>query len=92
MPFSAVKDHQLDALVAATTTEGILYKIPDDSRGVKPFDMVYLKNSEGYVIIKYPGFFVIIKVHTFIHEKAMSSRKSLTIERAKNIASIVVDL
>jgi hypothetical protein len=90
LPFSAVQEHQLDALCASAS--GLLYKIPDDSRGVKPFDMVYLNNAPGYVVIKYPDSFHIIPVHRFIAEKALSSRKSLTEDRARQIAHTSVDL
>lgn len=88
--FSDVQEHQLDALCAATY--GMLYKIPDDSMGVKPFDMVYLNNAPGYVVIRYPNAFHIISVHRFIAEKAMSKRKSLTEAKAREIALTSVDL
>lgn len=90
-PFDEVQEHQLDALLAAQTN-GILYKIPDDSRGIKPFDMVYLKATPSYVVIRYPDFFCLILVNVFIQEKKMSTRKSLLAFRARAIALVVVDL
>lgn len=87
LPFSAVKDHQIHALVAASTKGGLLYKIPDDSRGTKPFDMFYLRNAESYLVIKYPDGFVLIEPETFVIERdVLSKEKSLTYERAKEIA------
>lgn len=83
--FNVVKEHQVDALMAAKT-KGILYKIPDDSIGIKPFDMVYLKNSPAYVVIKYPNFFCIIDIETFLLEKQRSKKKSLSSSRAKEIS------
>lgn len=88
--FSDVQEHQLDALFASGS--GLLYKIPDDSRGIKPFDMVYLCNAPGYVVIRYPDSFHVISVYRFIAEKETSKRKSLTSERAREISLISVDL
>lgn len=92
LPFSDVPDHQLDALQAATTDHGILYKAPDDSRGVKPFDFFYLRNEPAYIVIRYPNSFHIISVGTFLFEKERSKRKSLTQERASDIAIVSVDI
>lgn len=92
LPFSDVKEHQIDALAAAASRQGILYKAPDDSRGIKPFDYFYLKHSLAFVVIKYPKFFVMIEVDDFIKEKKLSKRKSLTSERAKAISRYIVNL
>jgi len=91
--FSAVKEHQRDALLAVKyNVQGFLYKIPDDSRGIKPFDMVYFINTQGYVVIKYPTFFCFIDIDTFLVEEQRSKRKSLTDTRAREIAYLSVDL
>ncbi len=93
IPFSDVQEHQLEALMAVQINKsGLLYKIPDDSRGVKPFDYVYLKNALAFVVIKYPTCFVLIEPQKFLNERDSSKRKSLTSERAKAISSISVDL
>lgn len=52
IPFSAVKDHQVAALLAAKG-EGIAYKISDESSGFKPFDCFFLNNVGGWVVIWY---------------------------------------
>ena len=92
IPFSDVQEHQINALLAANGSQGLLYKAPDDSRGVKPCDYLYLRNSKSFVVIKYPSFFVIIDVQDFVKEKKKNTRKSLTAKRARKIADIVVDL
>lgn len=93
MPFSAVKEHQIDALMAVQSKQGILYKAPDDSRGIKPFDFFYLRNALAFIVIKYPKFFVLIEPEDFIKERdVLSKRKSLTSARAKAIAVMCVDL
>jgi hypothetical protein len=84
--FSALQDHQEAALLAATTT-GLLYKAPDDSRGVKPFDFFYLKRVPAFVVIKYPNGFEGITIENFIAEREKSNRKSLTHAKASEISS-----
>ena len=92
LPFSAVEDHQLEALAAAWGPEGLIHKISDESRGYKPCDIIYLRLAAAYVVIKYPGFFCVITASAFGNEKRTSQRKSLTAERAREIAEIVVEL
>ena len=87
IPFSALQEHQEYALLAACGKEGILYKIGDDSRGVKPFDFFYLARAEAYVGIKYPKGFEVITIENFIAERERSVRKSLTYERAQAIST-----
>ena len=93
IPFSDVQDHQIDALVASELNHnGLLYKIPDDSRGIKPYDMVYLRKTNAYIVIKYPKCFSVIPVMSFIEETSKSKRKSLTSERARDISYVTVSL
>lgn len=86
LSFSAVKEHQINALLAVKRKTGFLYKISDESREIKPFDMFYFRNSYAWIVIKYPKFFVIVDVDHFVLEKDRSKRKSLTSARAKDIA------
>lgn len=91
LAFDQVKEHQLEALMAVRHAKtGFLYKAPDDSRGVKPFDMFYLKSASAYVVIKYPGEFSMIDIDTFLLEKQRSKRKSLTCARAREISIISI--
>lgn len=91
LPFSAVEDHQLHALLAASG-KGFFYKISDESQGYKPFDCFALRACEAYIVIKYPSFFVLITVESFIMEKETSKRRSLTEARAKELAIYEVKL
>lgn len=90
LPFSAVKEHQIAALMSSKSSSGMLYKIPDDSVGIKPFDLVYLRETFAWVVIKYPTAFHIIDVETFVIESKRSKRRSLTSKRAYEIATISV--
>lgn len=90
LAFSAVQDHQLEALAAAWGPEGLIHKISDESRGYKPCDILYLRLANAYIVIKYPGFFCLITASVFGSEKKRSQRRSLTAERAKELAEVVV--
>lgn len=89
---AAVKPHQIDALLASQTKGGLLYKAPDDSRGIKPCDLLLISNAIGYVVICYPKEFHIISIESYLLEKDTSIRRSLTNERAREIASVSVDI
>lgn len=86
LPFNALQEHQEYALVAAKT-KGILYKAPDDSRGVKPFDYFYIKSGLAFVVIQYKVGAVAIDIDKFVAERERSLRKSLTYSRATEIAT-----
>jgi len=90
IPFSDVQEHQITALLAVKSSKGLLYKAPDDSRGIKPFDLFYLRGEGAYVVIKFPEFFAIIDVDIFIKEKNRSKRKSLLSKRAEEISEKIV--
>lgn len=59
---------------------------------VMPHQLDALCIVKGTVVIKYPEFFCLIYVDTFIKERNSSDRKSLTSERAKEIAQICVKI
>lgn len=90
VPFSAVEEHQEAALLACTTDTGFWYKISDESRGFKPFDGFFFRNSPAFLVFDYPEFFAIMHIGSFVRERAASIRKSLTSERAKDISVRVV--
>lgn len=92
LPFSNVQEHQADALQAVKSKHGLLYKAPDDSRGVKPFDLFYLRQEPAFVVIKYPDAFHLIDIDTFLLEKSRSKRKSLTSVRAEQLSTVTVKL
>lgn len=87
LAFSAIEAHQIQNLKNAKNRK-IIFKIPDDSRGQKPFDCFVIKGAKGLVAIQYeetPEEFVLIDVDTLTNEIATSKRKSLTRERALEI-------
>lgn len=97
LPFSAVKEHQEIALHAAKHGK-MVYKIPDDSRGFKPFDSFMLTGTPAYVVIMFNApsrDFYMIDIDEWFREKAIATRKSITLEKAKQIglsASLKADV
>lgn len=104
LSFDAVQEHQIKALLEAEET-GFYYKIPDQpvSWGAdspirfaakKPFDCLVLVKVKSYVVIwfyheRQKKIFLKIPIKVFIHEKEISTRKSLTEERANEIGEAV---
>jgi len=79
--FDAVKEHQIQALKNATGT--FVWKIADDSRGIKPFDMFILQNAGAYVAVSWlkprtTTVVYLIPVLGWIRLSASSKKKSLT--------------
>jgi len=89
--FNAVKQHQVDGLMSGSLSP-FVWKYSDEDQREKPFDCSCIPPIQGYVVIKYPGIFYIIRVQDFIIESRRSERKSLTSDRAKEICHIAVSL
>jgi penicillin-binding protein-related factor A (putative recombinase) len=101
IPFDAVKDHQRTALSLISGEMGLFYKIADSPiftgtkmrfATLKPFDCFRLANIPAYVVIcfyvprKYKRFYY-IEIDRFLDEAENSARKSLTMDRAAEIAA-----
>lgn len=88
LPFSAVQEHQLNALFMAKHST-MAYKIPDVGYDQKPFDLAVLGQAEAYVLIMYTRRgqkdFYIIDIDDFLAESKNSVRRSLTEARAQEI-------
>lgn len=90
LPFDAVKDHQVEALQAASD-KGLVWKIPDCGFQ-NPFDAVALFRVPAFVVIKYPESWEMIAIDTFVLEKSQSKTKSLTAQRAKKISTLSIKI
>ena len=89
LPFNEVKDHQIRAL--QIVNRGVFaYKISDFDMGYKPFDGFCLAGERAFIVIKYPSFFCMIPVETFVLERDRSTRKSLTASRARDLSTVCV--
>ena len=94
IPFSRLADHQERALLI--TKHGTLrYKIPDVGYQ-NPCDIVVLHNEPAYVVCVFwkrgCKTAYLIDIDRFLSEKAESKRRSLTVDRAKLISELVVEL
>jgi len=98
MPFSQVKEHQIEALLQAKN--GNLYHKISDSpifaghrtrfTTLKPFDCFNIYNAKAYIVVCYykprqKKEFIFIDVEDFVKFSKKSDRKSLTEEAAKDI-------
>ena len=85
LPFSAVEEHQVNALYNAKHAH-VVHKLPDTGYQ-NPFDCFFLKGSEAYVAVMFmkQKKFFLIDIDDFMLEKKCSERKSLTEERAAEI-------
>lgn len=90
LPFSAVKQHQKDALYAAKHNK-IVWKIPDDGRQ-KPFDGFLLSGCDSFVVVyfvrKANKRFYMVDVDEWISYERESQRKSITEEGLQAIGII----
>ncbi len=86
LPFSVVVDHQIQGLLHAKH-KSIYHKIPDV--GFQNFaDCIFIIRAEAYVVILYPSkIFYGIDVDDFVDEIAISLRKSLTEDRARELST-----
>lgn len=50
IPFSDVKPHQLESLLAVRSPEGFKHKLSDALRQRQPFDAFGFKNADSYVV------------------------------------------
>lgn len=90
LAFNRLEIHQSIALQQAKH-DHFIFKITDCGYQ-NPFDCFSVAKVPAYVVIKYPGVFVLIDVDVFIGEEKISDRKSLTKERALEIAEITVQI
>lgn len=86
--YSEVTDEQIKSGLANKSDIGNLIRVINGTIGTA--DYILLRNSYAYIVIKYPKKFCIIDIETFILEKHKNKRKSLTFERACEIAILVV--
>lgn len=88
LSFSLVREHQVQALLA-TKHGKIVYKIPDDSFGYKPYDTMFYCKAEAWIVLMFytrgTKKFYMIDIDDWLHEQETSDRKSLTPERAAEI-------
>lgn len=83
--FSAVKWHQERALWISKHGT-FAFKISDLDMGFKPYDCFCVANVPAFVVIFFGNNKYLIDIDTWLREQKISKRKSLTEDRAKEIA------
>lgn len=100
LPFNAVQDHQIEGLLAANSGLGLYHKISDSPifpgmktryTSPKPFDCLYIAQAEAFVVLFFykprkPKVAILIPIAVWLYEREISTRKSITEERARLIA------
>lgn len=98
LPFSAVKEHQITALLAVKDG-GLYHRITDQPwmkdrpafTYKKPFDCLWLNKISAYVVVVFyvprtPKIAYFIDILDWTKEVSLSTRKSITLKRASEIA------
>lgn len=86
IPFNHVQPHQIQTLLNARR---FVYKLSDIGMVQMPCDVVNIVNGEGYLVFHYGGKeFYIVEINKFLAHRDTSTRKSITKEEAKSLASI----
>lgn len=88
LQFSAVEESQIAWAKAVKSKRGALIRVQGISG--EP-DYVGCRNKPAYIVIKYPDFWCLIHASTFECERIISKRKSLTADRAREIAEKVIE-
>lgn len=72
----------------ARSTKGVLVRVSVGTPGTA--DYIALINEPTWIVIKYPKAFYVISTEAFLFERDRSKRKSLTENRAHEIATISI--
>ena len=107
LAFNAVREHQVEALVAAATAHGLYHKITDQPvswtkantrfNRPKPFDCFFISRAKAYIAICFyvprkPKKLIMINIFDWNRCKGVSERKSITKEMAIEIAEEIITL
>ena len=94
IPFTAVKPHQVQGLMDVKY-DVKTWKLSDIDIRQKPFDSLVLTGMNAYVILGYhpnKHSAYLIDVDDWVRELATSKRKSITKQRAQQIAEYVIEI
>lgn len=83
LPFSEIKNEQIAYANKVRSSEGVLIRV-HGTNGEPDYN--YYRRSPAYIVVRYPKKFYIIPIENLLHEKETSGAKSLTQDRANEIA------
>lgn len=90
LSFSEVKDAQIRYGRLVSSKKGVLIRLEPTIEGIP--DYGGYREDPAYIVIRYPKFFCLISIETFLLEKSRFSVGPLTAARARDIAVLVVEL
>lgn len=88
--FSEVKERQVDSALRNISEKGNLIRVMVASTGTA--DYLSYRKAKAFVVIRYPLFFCLIRIQSFLHTRSTSTRKSLTSAEAVGISELVIHL
>jgi penicillin-binding protein-related factor A (putative recombinase) len=87
LPFREVKAEQIAYATEIESDEGCLIRVIGHNG--EP-DYIYMRKEPAYFLIRYQEFYCIVRRSSFLEERNTSTRKSLTSDRAREIAIKVI--
>lgn len=87
--FDEVKEEQIDWANAITNGDGVLMR---QVGGNGEPDYTYHYKEPTFIVIKFPKDMEFISIDQWLAERERSKRKSLTLQRARQISTISVKL
>ena len=87
--YSKIETTQYESLPVLEST-GLVWKHSDQDQRIKPCDCSSIPPLPTYVVIKYPIGFCVIRYKDLMKEKEGSKMKSISQERAQQIAEKVI--
>lgn len=88
LPFSDVKAQQIAVGNMAASEDGILLRVASGTVGAP--DYIGQVSQPVWIVISYPRFFCVISLAAFLEERNRGLSRSLSLERAKEISTVVV--
>lgn len=88
--FDEIKESQIDyGRAIMESPKGVLVRTLGG--GGEP-DYIFMKKEKAFTVIKFPDCFCVINTRLLGNMKVMSAKKSLTLEKAKEIAEQIIPL
>lgn len=84
--YSELSDKQIAYAQVISGSQGVLIRV--EGHNGEP-DYIWMREEPAYIAIRYPGNTCLITINNLLYEINTRKQKSLTLQRAKEISSIV---
>lgn len=88
--FRAVEDHQIADLEGFHNNAPFVHKFDDVGYRIKPCDFIGVAGGYSFIACIFEKFIAIISINEWMREEKKCGRKSITSERAKEIAFDII--